>query len=545
MKMKEGLFFKQAIKETNSPLRPGEPGTKPFWNRFAKRFVYAPAYNLPTIPGASVYRFTVSTVEGETKTFTADVPWAPLTPIWNDIPHGLATLKVEGVEPSEDKILGISGELSFYRAPIFDGPYNESPTISYTQVGLEGLRALFLDSRFQHWLKEGKPDPEVFLNCFASKEMGASIRGMAAFSKLTNNPQEAEDALKIARMLADFLIGQSEPAGSPLEYFPPVYWINPENKIDDWHFLVAKENKDNTMLSEPVRAAFGYLDLYDVTQEDQYLKAAIRIARTYIKIQRKDSTWPLVVNRRTAAEIESKPVIPTWILFFFDRLKKQYNLSEFEDLSDQIVQWLIDNPIKDFHWDSQFEDVKIKEPYRKMAYEQAADTALYLLSNHEENDGKIQLAEELLRFVEDQFIVWEKPTDGWKKMGFPGGPTKYAQYAVDTWITPAVIEQFGFVLVARATAVVMRVYAKAYEVTGKDIYLAKARSLANTLVVTQQYHGGGEIPSFPMTSKQIFWTNNSIYTALFLLEFGSQFEHGKADILTAKIKKNNILSGGI
>ncbi|TVY09238.1 hypothetical protein [Paenibacillus cremeus] len=521
--MKKGSFTAQELQETREPLRPGKPGSEeaPFWNKFAKRFVYAPAFDLPLVPGAAAYRFTVDAEDGITRSFEADVPWAALTPIWNDIPQGLATVKVEGIDRGTGEVVGTSGELPIYRAPIFNGPYNEPPPISYTEAGMTGLRALFHHPRFQIWLTEGKPHPEMFLNCFASKEIGASIRGMAAFSKLaTETPQEASDALTIARRMADFLIAHAAPEGSPFEHFTPVYWVNPENAIDDWHFRVAQTNIDQMMLSEPVRAGFGFLDLYDVTQEEKYMQAALRMARTYARIRREDGTWPLVVNRHTGEELKPKPVIPTWILFFFERLKKQYQITEFGSIAEQIGQWLVEHPVRGFHWDAQFEDVQIKVPYRKMAYEQAADTAFYLLSNAEGQEERIRIAEELLRFVEDQFIVWEKPTEAWKTLGFPGGPTKYSQYAVDTWLTPAVIEQFGFVLVARATAVVMRVYAKAHEVTGKPIYLAKARSLANTLVLTQQFHGGTEIPSFPMTSKQIVWTNNSVYTALFLLELG-------------------------
>jgi len=518
------LYLAQELEASRKPLRPGKPGVAPFWNRYAKRFVYAPAFELPEVPGASAYRFRVAPAEGPMLAFTADVPWAPLSPVWSDVPHGLVRLTVEGLEAPGGASLGIAGELTFYRAPAFGGPYREPPPWTYREAGVRGLRALFEHRRFQCWLTENKPDPEMFLNCFAAKEMGASIRAMVAFARLTASESESRDAIQIARNIADFLIRHSEPPERPYPYFPPVYWINPENRIDDWHFEVARENQNQFMLSEPVRATFGYLDLYDATQDAAYFDAALRVAQTYLKTQRPDGTWPLVVDRRTGEELKSKPVIPTWVLFFFERLAKQYGRSEFAPAAERVAAWLLAHPAKEFRWDSQFEDVKIKEPYRKMAYEQAADTAYYLLTNGGDDAEKVGLAEELLRFVEDQFIVWEKPTEGWKTLEFPGGPTKYSQYAVDTWLAPAVIEQFGFVLVARATAVVMRVYAKAYEVTGKDVYLAKARSLANTLVATQQYHGGGEIPSFPMTSEQIVWTNNSVYTALFLLEFGEATE---------------------
>ncbi|TLS49124.1 hypothetical protein FE782_27165 [Paenibacillus antri] len=526
--MEQQSFLEDVLQETQQPLRPGVPGKSPFWNKYAKRFVYAPAFDLPLVPGASAYRFTVVGRDGLSRSFHADVPWAPLSPVWNDIPHGLTKLTVEGVDASRENAVANSGEIDFYRAPVFHGPYHEPPPIPYAEAGKRGLRGLFLHSRFQHWLTEGRPDPYMFLNCFASKEIGASIRAMAAYSKLTETKQEVEDAITIARRMADFLIEKAEPPGAPLEHFTPVYWVNPENKIDDWHFRVAVDNVDKMMISEPVRAGFGLLDLYDVTGDATYLEAASRMARTYVKIRREDGTWPLIIERETGAVLEPKPVVPTWILFFFERLGKQYGLAEFADIPGQIAQWLLEHPVEGFHWDSQFEDVKIKVPYRKMAYEQAADTALYLLYNHGGDSEKVRTAEELLRFVEDQFVVWEKPNEGWKTLKFPGGPTKYSQYDVDTWFAPAVIEQFGFVIVARATAVVMRVYAKAYEVTGNAIYLAKARSLANTLVKTQQFHGGGEIPSFPMSSKQITWTNNSVYIALFLLELGSRVDANPA-----------------
>jgi len=34
----------------------------------------------------------------------------------------------------------------------------------------------------------------------------------------------------------------------------------------------------------------------------------------------------------------------------------------------------------------------------------------------------------------------------------------------------------------------------------------------------QRYHGGGEFETFPLTTHNIIWTNNSVYAALFLID---------------------------
>jgi maltose/maltodextrin transport system substrate-binding protein len=511
-------FYESELEQSRIPVRPGEPGKVPFWNGYSQKFSFAPAFELPLVAGAEAYRFTAIADDGQIRTFEAGVPWAPLTPIWAELPEGMVRLTVEGVGGSRERALGIAGEKAFYRSPVFGGPYRDPAPISYSEAGKNGLRALLRQRKFQYWLQAGKPDPECRLYCYPAKEMGAALRGMSAYSKIADDPREAREAIQIALLMADFLIETSIPAGQPLEHMPLVYWINPESQIIE-HAKTAADRVTTMMMSEPTRGGFGYLDLYDATGEKRLLEAAVRMARTFVKIQRADGTWPLVVNRETGAEIESKPVIPTWILFFLDRLSTQYGFTEFDPIRRKVEQWIMNHPVKNFHWDAQFEDIKIKAPYEKMSYEQASDMAGYLFDNSHGDPARIDLAEEILRFVEDQFVVWEPPTAGWKELGLAGSVLgKYPTRLVENWMTPAVIEQYGFFIVARATAFVMRAYGKAFEATRKEVYLAKARSLANTLVASQQHHGGGEIPTFPMTTVNFYWTNNSVYTALYLLE---------------------------
>ena len=49
----------QAAEEYLQPIRPGYEGRNPFWNKFAKKFIYAPAFDFPEVEGAVAYKFTV------------------------------------------------------------------------------------------------------------------------------------------------------------------------------------------------------------------------------------------------------------------------------------------------------------------------------------------------------------------------------------------------------------------------------------------------------------------------------------------------------
>ena len=79
----------RAAKEYLEPLRPGYEEGNSWWNVFAHRFLYAPAFDFKEIEGAKEYRFELKSAEnGSEWSFTADAPWNPLSPVWNDVTVG-------------------------------------------------------------------------------------------------------------------------------------------------------------------------------------------------------------------------------------------------------------------------------------------------------------------------------------------------------------------------------------------------------------------------------------------------------------------------
>src|SRR4051812_37506586 len=81
-----------------APIRPGVPGKSPFWNAQAKQFIAPPAFGFEPVAGAKVYRFTIECSDGSRRSFEGGEPWAPMTPVWRDVPAGKTKVLVEGLD---------------------------------------------------------------------------------------------------------------------------------------------------------------------------------------------------------------------------------------------------------------------------------------------------------------------------------------------------------------------------------------------------------------------------------------------------------------
>lgn len=498
--------------ETRVPIRPGEPGVRPFWNGHAKRFVYAPAFDFPATAGAVSYRFKASS-GGRIFTFDADRPWASLAPIWEEIPEGAVELGVEALD-GKGKVLGVVGNRIFYRAAPFTGE-GPPPALDYADAGRLGLRALFRAAHVQNWLKTGAPDPDYRLYCYPSKVMGGLLRGMTAYARVAEDAEERRVARAIAQRVADHLVSISLGSGAALEYFPPTYALNVKAPLNQARKGVGESH---LMLNSPCDAALAYLDYYDLSEDGRFLEAARRIAATYARTQEADGTWPLLANFKTGEPLAPNRLVPTWVIFLFDRLERSYRVDEFRAARERAWQYIVDHPLRTFAWDAQFEDVKPQPLYRNLAREQACDVARIIFEQGDAAAGLFATAKELLAFAEDQFVVWSPIRD-------PEGAVRAGLRAnAPQWMPPCVLEQYSvYEPVARSSAVMITAYLAAYSATHEAQFLSKARALANGLVEGQRYqmreHGGeGEVPTWLVRRPPSNWLNNSYYAADSLLQ---------------------------
>ena len=480
-------YHHQSLGESLIPVRPGIPGESPFWNKYAIRFINVPSFDFKPIEGAAHYRFTATSESDSMEyVFTAEQPWSLLHPIWKQLPAGMVDLKVEGIDEN-DQVIAVSGTRQFYRAAVFGGIYH-SPERDYRESAFVGLQWLFRQKHYQRWLTEPSPDTSYILYCYPSKIIGAVINSMLMYAAL--NPADSLTAMNIAINAGYYLLNASNPAGSPLEFFPPTYDGDLAEQINiagDSEREYAKnktiEIRDQLMMMYPAEVGEAYLNLYEQTGIEEFFEAAVRIADTYSVLQLENGTWHLTLNFHTGEQIDPNLCIPTNIIHFLERLIESYGLDKFAENADKAMKWIIENPLKNFYWEGQFEDVPPSLAFRNLSKGHVLSLASHFLTKDKSNPGLVETAEELIRFGEDQFVIWEKP--------FPDEKEK-----TDNWITPCALEQYVYYVPIDASAArFIETFQIAYETTGKEIYLAKARSLANSMTIAQDSLTG-EYPTY-------------------------------------------------
>ena len=262
-------LHRAAMREYLDPIRPGYEGRNPFWNAFATKFIYAPAFGFEPVENAVKYRFTVSHLgtsmvespryrkdaptedpeprrvlgpgvpTGRSWSFEADSPQQSLAPVWNDIPAGRVRVTAEGLDAS-GRVLGKAGEREFLRDFPFRPPYNGNVR-PYAEAAR--MAALYIHEllAIRRWLTAAEPDMTYRHNTYACKIVGATIQLEVLVAKLL--PAHREEALAIARNAARFLMDRSRPEGDPLAFFPPTYY-------SDLISSSRAENRGKTMTME-------------------------------------------------------------------------------------------------------------------------------------------------------------------------------------------------------------------------------------------------------------------------------------------------------
>lgn len=111
----------------------------------------------------------------------------------------------------------------------------------------------------------------------------------------------------------------------------------------------------------------------------------------------------------------------------------------------------------------------------------------------------MRVADELMRFVEDQFVIWKRPSP-WSRQHFD----------TSIWITPCGMEQYKWhVPIDASTSDISNTFLEMFKAGRGELHLAKAMALADA--VTRAQRENGMIPTHWMTQKHLngdgFWIN--------------------------------------
>lgn len=485
---------KAAAKEYLTPIRPFTEGRNPCWNGFSKKFIYAPVFDFAEIEGAVKYLYTVTPDIAETiaevrgdddseeqaakkeaeavklaensYTFTAATPHEALTPIWAEIPVGKVVLKVEALD-KEGNVIGVAGERKFLRDFPFEAPYpgNIRP---YREAALMAMLYIHTMPQIQNWKESTVPDMSYKHNTYPNKIIGATVSAEAKLAKYF--PEYAEEALKIAKNAAQFLIDQSRPEGDPLEFFPPTYYGGLVASAREW-------NQGKVMTMDPCYVANAFLDLYDVTGDEFYKDRALKIANTYRKIQREDGSFPIKMYFETGEPVNEVGAMLTSIMSYLRRLETVYGIYDYTEVREKAEEWMNKVALETFDLTGQFEDVNVEglKAYQNLTNCTACPFASYILKGNP-TAAQIEDARDLIRMSEDQFVHWNSlPEKNGIRRLF--GPCVFEQHKYQTPVD-------------NSSCNVANAYLDLYEKTGDELAFAKAKALVDALTIAQQVTNG-------------------------------------------------------
>lgn len=467
------IMAQQALNESATPVRAGVP----FWNQESVQFQFAPAFDFKDVEGAKSYHYTLTPSSGEKLMFEAAKPNVPLSPVWTRVPVGQTTLKVEALGAS-GVMMGEAMTRMFHRASVFQSSEAKLDK-SWSESARAALDALVHSPDLRCWFTTGEIDEQFHLYRYPSKIIGAAASALAVYAMQTPAPADAAEAVQAARRAADTLLALCEPAESAWAFHPPTYHPTRFGERMQGHM-----NPNNYMTNCGAEAGRYFLDAYRASQDEKYLKAAVGIAETYEKQQREDGSWLLFVTPKDGQAATNNVLVPTLVVEFLDHLANTTKERRFDAMREKAVAWIMRNPVRTWNWQGQFEDVKPLPPYENLTKHEACDFAIHLLNQAKMLPEERTLALDLLRFAEDQFVVWDQPPES-----RPGGQNDDGQATAKTknWLLPCVLEQYRcYAPVCASSAKLIRTYLAAYRVTKDRLHLQKARALAGTLVRSQQ-----------------------------------------------------------
>jgi len=547
--------------DVSVPVRPGGVDGHPYWNLYSIYFMYAPVLKFNEVTYAKTYRADVYTDRFQKLTVDCgDKPRVDLSSVWEKIPaNGFVTVRCYGVG-DDGRERDLAGERSFLKTAAFTGDYPKAKR-SYADTARLIMDFVF-DSPYQaNFRKTGKPDPKYMKNAYPAKMYQSLINLCLRYGEL--RPERKAEALSFACLLADYMISLAQKPGTPLEYWVPTY-------AQGFGHPTAKAYAGQTMTLYPAQAARaiaqvgGALGKSDPERAKRYLDFAEKAAATFLRLQGEDGTWYIRLDEKTGepaklvsegetsslrlqkgVDLTKNRAAPADMIAMFDVLFDLTGKEIYRAASDKALKFLMrtDGPMETYNWEGQYEDGPPTPPYRNLTKHPPCGLAIYLLTRFPEDKKLVAAAREMLRFSEDQFVVWEKPmrTDGeiMTKATCPqlNRDWNWRIASVPEWTVPGALEQYDcYNPIDASNTKLLLTYLAFWQLEKKPLDLAKARAMADAIV--NMTPDNGDLPTHWMgrvSKGQENWTNCQIGAAMGLLKLSDALGTVK---LAAPLKTN-------
>jgi hypothetical protein len=426
------------------------------WNLYADHFMYAPTLYATAMLAAKQYALTVCSSDGcMQRRLTASKPELDLASVWADLPAKWQyNVWIEALD-GQGTVIGRTPVLEFLKVEEFKGPYRKA-RYGYIESGSKCAEGVV---NAQHGWQPPAPNTERFPAVFYT----SYIRLLVTYAQLPPKSPHAAEALELANRFGKQLIAST----CPPEW---AYGGMPQTHGNGYHFM---------QVHRTAMAGKAYLDLLAATGEPAYRAAALRLGDALARTQLPEGRWYWRVDPKTGApyvdgggKTNDYTSDQAEIIDFLDELATHYNRQDLIPARDRAVKWMLDNPVKTHYWQHQWDDTAYFKPYENLEFYDTALFAMYLARHATWRNGYRAIAENLFRWIEDQFVLWEN---------------SYAPMDV----TPGVLEQYAYRLTIdwHSSHYILLCMAM-HKTTGKKIYLEKARAMADTLTVVQRAADG-------------------------------------------------------
>ena len=478
---------KLVAEDLATPVRPGGVEGRPFWNtsEWAMNFMYPPAFDFKKVAGARDYRFDVWDDLHAKVSFTAKEPTASLAPVWPKVrANGFVHVICYGRD-AQGAECGIAGERTFFRTAPFKGGYPAAKR-PYAESSERAINWALDKSYYRSFARTGKPDPSYPLNAYPSKIHAATVKAMLNY--IAHGGRRAADARRLAKAAAEYLLTTIEKPGAPLAGWPLTYQksaVKPELvKV-----CTAGTYDGQVMTLYPADVGEAFLDYAAATGDARFREAAVKIADTYVRLQGADGVWALKLYLRDGKEVDPNRTVSTRPVTFLDRVFALTKDEKYHTAANRAFAFLEKGPLTDWCWEGQFEDVKPRARYQNLTKHNACDMAQLLVSRYPGDAKRLAQARELLRWSEDQFVMWERPCRADGAALVPKADCGFLK-DVRHWSAPGVTEQYEwFVPIDASAAKMINTYLALYRASGNPLDLVKARALGDAIVNAQREDG--------------------------------------------------------
>lgn len=254
------------------------------------------------------------------------------------------------------------------------------------------------------------------------------------------------------------------------------------------------------------------------TGEKKYLEAALRIGEFFEKHVEENGSWKITWSTETGKPVSDNYADPLGqICPFLRGLYERTGDEKWKRLADGAIAYVERTILRTYNWEGQFEDSVLSVNYSNLTHFGAVALAKYYARYRNDDAECMQKAEDLMRFVEDQFVVWN--------LAPPWYDTK-REYDPRLWHTPGVLEQYHwYTPIDSSAAAVASGFLAMYKATRKELYLAKALCLTDQISVMQE--PDGRIPthwSDCEAAKKDFWMN-CMFASMRVLSEMAEFEN--------------------